>query len=115
MLSGYHTALQKAFLVSGGQLLFIGIHEELLVYASRQNFAVIREYGFAAGIVEKTVACLVPAGRFRREFEPQIDILDDAHTKTGGYVGFHLTGRLYYCQSGLVFGILPIPTDWQRA
>jgi len=88
-------------------LLFIGIQEELLLLAINQSFDSISEFKFPTGTVHKTVRCVVPSGRFNREFE---HILTDRLkiNREDSYVSFDLSGNLHYSSGGLVFGILPI-------
>jgi hypothetical protein len=90
------------------------MREELIEYAARQDFHTIETYRFEAETLEKTVNCVVPKGRFKSKFAPVIDVPSNSLADYGGYLGFTLNGQLYYTQSALVIGVLPIPADWQR-
>jgi hypothetical protein len=104
----------QVFVADRTKLLLLAIRERLIVLAATQNFSEIGEYQFPAAILEKSVQCVIPSGRFEQEFERIMSIPAEAHSRTGGYVRFVLSGRLSYSQSGFVFGVLPIPTAWQR-
>lgn len=105
----------QVYLVDARTVMFIGLREELVVYATQQDFSVIEKYHFPAGTVAKTIECVVPIGRFKQEFQPVIQIPDERSSSGGGYVRFGLKGLLHYTQSGFIVGILPIPEDWQRS
>lgn len=101
------------FAVDDRVLLFIGIREQLVALASLQDFQAIAEYTFPPGTVEKAVECAVPAARFRRDFARFMEVPGQERRSEAGYVRFSLSGHLHYCQSGLVFGVLPIPEAWR--
>ena len=104
----------QVYRVDAQTVMFIGLREELVVYATQQDFSVIEKYHFPAGTVAKTVECVVPTGRFKREFQPVIQIPDEGSSSSGGYVRFNLAGSLHYTQSGFIIGVLPVPESWQR-
>ena len=85
-----------------------------MTYVVRQDFSRIEKYVFPAGTVFKTVQCVVPAGRYKREFEPDMEVPKEAFWRGGSYVGFKLSGHLHYTQSGLVVGVLPVTENWRR-
>lgn len=103
------------FAVNDQVLLFLGIREDLVALAALQDFRAISEYTFPAGTVPKTVECAVPAASFRRDFAQFMKLPRYERTTDGGYIRFSLEGHLHYCQSGLVFGVLPIPESWRTA
>jgi len=103
------------FAVNARVLLFIGIREQLIGLAASQDFREIIEYEFDAGVVEKTVECVVPQARFKREFARFIALPERNRRASAGYLRFPLSGLLYYCQSGLVYGVLPVPESWRTA
>lgn len=94
-------------------LLFIGIREQLVAYAAPQDFDQILKYTFPAGVMEKTVQCVVSRARFKRDFALYVGLQREEIEASAGYFRFLLSGHLYYCQSGLVFGVLPIPEAWR--
>jgi len=104
----------QVYMVDSEHVMFIGLREELVVCATQQDFSTIEQYSFPAGTIPKTVECVVPAGRFKGEFDPIIQVPDNLRSAGGGYVRFNLRGHLHYTQSGLVIGILPIPESWHR-
>lgn len=107
---------------TGGQLdlvrpdlmFFIGIREELVEYAARQDFERIATYGFASGTLKKMLDCAIPKGRFQSEFAPFLDVRAFVEQSEGGYVRFRLPALLHYTQSGLVFGTASVPSDWRK-
>jgi len=98
----------QVFQVDERNLLFLGIREDLLIYAIEQSFETILFYKFPAGTVYKRVLCSVPKGRFKTEFT-SVQKSNVEIKKSGGYVHFTLGGYLHYSNGGMVFGILPIP------
>jgi len=96
-------------LVDDNAVFFFGIREELIGLVARQSFSEIAEYSFPPAIIEKTVRCVVPSGRFLRDFKKRIP--EKIVYESGGYAQFRLTGALYYSASGLVVGVLPIPIE----
>lgn len=103
----------QVFAVDKQIMLFIAIHEDLVPIAAAQDFRAIREYTFPAGIVKKTVECSVSVGRARSEFARFMQIPQQQKSTKNGYVRFAVDGQLYYCKSGVVFGVLPIPEAWR--
>ncbi len=101
----------QVFAVNSQFVILIAIQEQLVVDATEQDFAAIQAYSYTPGIASRVVQCAVPSGRFDREFGPSIEIPE---SRSGGYTWFSLEGNLYYCQSGLVVGVLPVPEEWQR-
>jgi len=97
----------QVLLLSDSSVLFIGILEELLLLAMGQSFSRVSEFRYTAGSVKKTVRCVVPVGRFQREFSSALDGRIRVNQQ-GGYTSFDLGGNLHYSSGGLVFGILPI-------
>lgn len=104
----------QVYMADASHVVLIGLREQLVVYTTQQDFSAIEEYKFPAGTVPKTIECVVPAGRFKSEFEPVIQIPEDWRPAREGYVRFRMDGHLHYTQSGLVIGILPVPERWQR-
>lgn len=104
----------QVFALDAARLMFIGMREQLLVFATQQDFSLVQEYAFPAATMQKRIECVVPVGRFRRDFEPLLDIPQGVSATSGGYVRFRLGGHLHYTRSGFVLGILPVPEKWQR-
>jgi hypothetical protein len=102
------------FSIDAARVMFIGIREELIGYAVSQDFDQIGEYAFPSASLEKTVDCVVPKGRFVREFSPRLKLPETVRPARDGYVRFRLPGILHYTQSGLIFGVLSVPRDWQQ-
>jgi hypothetical protein len=88
-----------------GKLFFLGITQALLDQAASQNFQEIIAYRAQSFSAIRTVDCVVSSGRFQAYGLEQS--LSNIYTKTGAYVTFSLTGRLFYSNSGIVFGVLP--------
>jgi hypothetical protein len=101
-------------MVRPDMMFFIGIREELVVYASEQNFDEIASYGFKSESVTKTLACVVPKGRFDSTFDRYLDISKVNLRKFGAYVRFQIPALLHYTQSGLVFGAVEVPEAWRK-
>jgi hypothetical protein len=101
-------------MVRPDMMFFIGIREELVVYAAQQNFDEIAGYGFKSESLTKTLACVVPKVRFDSTFARYLDILKIDLRKFGGYVGFQVPARLHYTRSGLVFGAVEVPDAWKK-
>jgi|GEM_PF-1775137 len=95
-------------------LMLIAMREPLIGHVAQQDFSIIENYSFTAQTLVTSVNCVVPTGRFKREFSEVMQIPANESYETGGYVYFRLEGHLHYTQSGLVVGILPIPENWRR-
>jgi hypothetical protein len=98
----------QVFQLDKGNLLSVGIREDLLVHAIEQSFQGIATFRFRAGTVRKTVQCRVPVGRFESDFSIG-ENRGLGQTRSGGYVDFELEGNLHYSSGGMVFGVLPLP------
>ena len=107
-------AVGRILLVDRSHFMFIGMQERLISYAVRQDFRQVAQYNFKAGTIKKELDCIVSSGRFDREFARYLQIPGDSIEKNSAYVRFRIQGLLNYTQSGLVFGVLPIPEHWQR-
>ena len=126
MFSGHNSWFSSKTVVSdgptGGQLdlvspdlmFFIGIREELVEYAARQDFNQIEAYGFSSGTLEKKLDCVIPRGRFQSDFARFLEIPGYEFQSEGGYVRCRLPAMLHYTQGGLVFGTVEIPSEWKR-
>jgi hypothetical protein len=101
-------------MVRPDMMFFIGIREELVVYAAQQNFDEIAGYGFKSESLTKTLACVVPKVRFDSTFARYLDIPKIDLRKFGGYVGFQVPALLHYTRSGLVFGAAEVPDAWRK-
>lgn len=101
-------------IVRPDMMFFIGIREELVVYAAQQNFGEIASYGFKSESLTKTLACVVPKGRFDSTFVRYLDISKIELRKFGAYVRFQIPALLHYTQSGLVFGAVEVPEAWRK-
>jgi len=89
-----------------GMLAFVGIREELVDLAARQEFAEILSYEREAGIVRKSIECVFHDSRFRRLSLPPR--LAESARGAGTYRSITVSGNLHYSRSGLVFGYLPL-------
>lgn len=93
--------------LSGSELLFLGIREQLLTLATNQEFQDIERYKADVDSLNKIVECTFSVGRFRGlRLPPSVR---QSATQTGGYFHFPLRGTLHYSAEGLVFGLLPLP------
>jgi hypothetical protein len=101
-------------LVSEHHFFYMGIREELVVYASRQDFAQIENYRFESESLRKSIDCLVPVGRFESRYAPELDIPEGERRRDAGYISFTISAILHYTRSGLVFGVAEIPEAWKR-
>ena len=88
------------------RLIFVGIRQDLITLAATQDFKNILDYEAECATVDKVVRCLIPKGRFEREFFLPEALRETIHT-TGGYVEFELGGQLHYGKAGTVVGALP--------
>lgn len=101
-------------LVSPDLLFFIGIREELVDLAVRQDFDDIAAYSFPSATLEKTLQCTISRGRFQTQFAPYLNIPNYDFQRERGYVRFSLPAILYYTSSGLVFGTVNVPEEWKK-
>ena len=86
-------------------VVFVGIKQDLVELAIKQDFKSLVEFKTLAGTVVKEVECRVSKQRFKRDFSlPDSIPLEDS----GGYVRFRLRGPLHYGPSGTVIGELLI-------
>jgi len=92
-----------------GNMLFLGIREQLIELIVRQDFEKILSYEFPAGTVFKSVQCVISKGRMRRMSLPPALQTDEESRDV--YARFILEGSLQYSRGGLVFGVLPIPWE----
>lgn len=99
------------FVVSKDALFYMAIQEELVVLAASQDFDRIARYSFPAKVAWKSVECVVPIARFQREFQKILGSRAPQGRRVGGHVRLILQGQIFYCQSGVVFGVLPINQD----
>lgn len=97
--------------VSDDLVFFIAIQEQLVSIAAAQEWSDIVKYSFPAKVARKSVECVVPASRFDRYFSRLMKSRPLTTRQVGNYVRFDLEGHLYFCQSGLVFGVLPSNKD----
>lgn len=95
------------------RMLFIGVRTELISIAVQQDHDRVSTYKFHAGSASKTVECVFPKARFKRDLA-FLDIPPAAFNASSTYIWFRLYGHLHYCESGLVFGVLPIPAEWAQ-
>lgn len=95
--------------ISDDALFLLGIREDLLFTAVDQNFDKITTYKTEAGTIEKTVECVFSRHRFERlRLPPSIR---KRTQESGGYFRFPLSGMIHYSDSGLAFGVLPLPKE----
>lgn len=102
-------------LVSPDLIFFIGVREEVIDLAAGQSFSEIERYRLPAESRTETLECVVPYGRFRKEFERALNISIGSDEKRAGYVRFNLPAVLHYTQSGLVFGAVEVPEHLRRS
>lgn len=101
----------SVYTVSQDFLFFIAIQEELVVLAAAQDFAGVATYSFSAKVAWKSVECVVPYARFQREFQKTMGSRSPQVRRVGGHARFIIEGHVFFCQSGLVFGVLPVNQD----
>jgi hypothetical protein len=87
-----------------GDILFVGIREELVGMLMQQDFDKIQTYRMSSGSVSKEVECLFTPARAR-----ELDIPDgiDPDVKDA-QVRLRVKGTLRYSPGGIVFGVLPL-------
>ncbi|HBL31358.1 MAG TPA: hypothetical protein DD490_31410 [Acidobacteria bacterium] len=90
-------------------LFLVGIREELLDIAAKQNFDRVTSYRSKTGTVEKSVECVFSRGRLRTLRLPAS--IRSQLRETAGYSAFQLRGAIHYSPAGLVFGRLPLPSE----
>jgi hypothetical protein len=93
--------------ISERELFLLGIREDLLLLASKQDFDQLLSYQTTAASIEKTVECVISDSRLAGFRLPPL-LLEEAR-KLAGYVSFRLTGLIHYSAAGLVFGALALP------
>jgi len=91
------------------KFVFVGVMEELVEQALEQDFDTIVRYRKESGVVRKEVECVFSNSRFARldlpaELERRVE-------RSRQYAAFRLRGDLYYSQTGLVFGVLGLPSE----
>lgn len=94
------------FQLSPDKLFFLGVREELIDLAARQNFTEITRYKSGATSMECLVKCTFSPKRYANLHLP--DSLEGLRRNSIGYVSFPLKGILHYSCGGLVFGVLPL-------
>jgi hypothetical protein len=101
-------------MVRPDMMFFIGIQQELVVYAIQQDFDKIANYGFKSEILRETLDCVVPNGRFVSTFARHLNITNINFRRLGSYVRFQVPALLHFTQSGLVFGTAEVPEAWRK-
>jgi len=93
--------------LSPNELLFLGLREDVVMLAAKQNFEAIVTMKFPVTTEDKEVECVFSTNRYK-ELGP---IIPESlpKDKSKQYIKFKLKGQLHFSASGLVFGILPIP------
>jgi len=87
-------------------LFFIGITEQLLEHAYKQNFERLIDSKDESQVVEQNVTCKLP-----KRLAAQRGLLDELESrsyKSGEYITFDLKGKLHSSDAGIVYGVLPI-------
>ena len=92
-----------------GALLLIGIREELLEIAADQSFEQISTFRFPSTTQTKTVQCVLSRARFASLGLPRSIVGEGP--RGSGYMRFNLSGQIQYSSSGVVFGVLPMPSS----
>jgi len=93
--------------LSQNSLYFVGIQEELIVLSTKQEFTQIGAFRHPhPGSIRKTVRCVFTPARFDRLMLPSE--IRDRRRESGGYVSLDVDGDIYYNDSGIVFGSLPL-------
>lgn len=90
-----------------GDLFFLGIREDLLALAARQQFSEILEYKSQVGSMEKEVECVFSAQAFRG-LKLSSAARSNLRPYRDGYYHFSLKGEIHYADSGILFGVLPL-------
>ena len=81
--------------------MFVGVREDLLSLAVRQDFAGLRKYKTAPLITKGTVHAVFPKGQAE-----ELDLDEAAGPPNHYYVRKDLHGKLFTTSGGLVFGFL---------
>ncbi|MCC6545653.1 hypothetical protein IT570_00685 [Candidatus Sumerlaeota bacterium] len=101
----------QVFALSKEACLFIGINGGLLPMLAKQDFDPIASFIMKRRRVFQKVRCVVPNGRFQKEFKKNVNP-SFRRTERGGYTHFTLQGHLFYTTGGLVFGFLPLDQEY---
>ena len=97
------------FPLSKKALFFFGVREKLISMAADAEFKELTDYRAEVDTLKKEVDCTFSVGRYNTlDLPPSIE---ESAEKAGGYVHFPLKGKLNYSPEGLVFGILPLPSE----
>ncbi len=88
----------------GSRLFFVGMREDVLQLAAKQDFKGIAQYVSSAGSIRKRIECRVGENRFRQMRLP--DGLRAAAERIGGYRRFQLWCELQFTNTGVAFGEL---------
>lgn len=92
--------------LSPHELFFLGLREDAVMLAAKQNFKTITNMKFPVTSDDKEVECVFSINRYK-ELGPIIPESIPLE-KSKQYIKFKLKGQLHFNASGLVFGILPI-------
>jgi hypothetical protein len=94
-----------------GNLLFLGLREDLLRIAANQDFGRVLSYVTNAGSLTKTVQMHLTLRQFRDLRLPDAMLprrLTEPFPGAPGRIRISLSGELHYTREGLVFGVLPV-------
>lgn len=91
---------------SSEDLVYLGIRDDLVVIAGKQDFQAIVNSQYEVGTLRKHIDCFVSEARFLNFDLP--DQIKEEAKKYGGYYSFRLSGQMIYSKEGLVFGLLPL-------
>lgn len=95
--------------LSRSAFFFLGIRDELPELAGKQDFSSIVNYKSEVGSISKTINCVFSDGRWNKLTLPPE--MRDQVKESGPYHQLTLSGKLHYNKDGLVFGVLPIPSN----
>jgi hypothetical protein len=93
--------------ISEKTFFFLGIQEELLTIAAKQNFELITKQKFEAMTQDDEVDCYFDLDNFKRLGSDIL--LSIKPTIFKHHVRFNLKGQLHYSSSGIIFGLLTVP------